>query len=58
MALQRRLAGYTDTEAEFQIRQRFLDMMCVPNRDVAFFVGDQAKRVHVVSVLGIFYPQR
>jgi len=41
-----------------QLRGRFLDMMCAANRDVAFFVGNQAKRVNVFSVLGVYYPQR
>jgi hypothetical protein len=28
------------------------------SRDVAFYVGNQAKRPHVFSVLGVYYPQR
>jgi hypothetical protein len=31
-------------------------MMCDPRRDTAFYVGNQAKRAHVFSVLGVYYP--
>lgn len=33
-------------------------MMCDPRRNVAFYVGNQAKRTHVFSVLGVYYPER
>jgi hypothetical protein len=56
--LQRRLSGYTDAGAIVELRQKFLDQMCASDRDVAFYVGNQAKRVHVFSVLGVYWPRR
>lgn len=56
--LQRQLAGWDDAEICTQLRAKFLDMMCDPSRDTAFFVGNQAKRVNVFSVLGVYYPRR
>jgi hypothetical protein len=58
VTLQRRLGGLTDSEASQKIRDKFVGMMCASNRDVAFFVGNQAKRVNVFSVLGVYYPER
>jgi hypothetical protein len=40
------------------LEDKFLMMMCDRRRDVAFYVGNQAKRVHVFSVLGVYYPER
>jgi hypothetical protein len=37
------------------LRDTFLTMMCNPRRNVAFYVGNQAKRPHV---LGVSYPVR
>lgn len=56
--LQRQLAGSSDAHLREQLEAKFLGMMCDPSRDVAFFVGNQAKRVHVFSVLGVYYPKR
>lgn len=56
--LQRQLAGRPDSEVCKELEKKFLTMMCDPKRDVAFFVGNQAKRVHVFSVLGVYYPER
>jgi hypothetical protein len=58
VALQRRLAGLPDRQACRAIETRFLDEMCAANRDVAFYVGNQAKRPHVFSVLGVYCPRR
>lgn len=58
VALQRHLRGRTDGEATAALRGRFLDVLCASNRDVAFFVGNQAKRPHVFSVLGVYYPKK
>lgn len=58
VTLQRRHAGLADADAIDKIREKFLTMMCTPSRDVAFFVGNQAKRLHVFSVLGVYYPGR
>jgi hypothetical protein len=32
--------------------------MCAADRDVAFFVGNQAKHPGVFSVLGVYWPKR
>lgn len=58
VALQRRLRHHSDEEAVRELRTKFLDMMCGPERDVAFYVGNQAKRRHTFSVLGVYYPSR
>ncbi|WP_433315602.1 hypothetical protein [Micromonospora chersina] len=58
VVLQRRLRHYSDEEARGALKKKFLDMMCAPKRDVAFYVGNQAKRRHVFSVLGVYYPER
>jgi hypothetical protein len=41
-----------------QIRRRWLDEICRPANDVYFYVGNQAKRRNVFSVLGVVYPRR
>jgi hypothetical protein len=56
--LQRQLAGSTDEHMRAELQAKFVYMMCHPSRDVAFYVGNQAKRVHVFSVLGVYYPKR
>lgn len=56
--LQRQLAGRSDADIKEELASKFLTMMCDPKRDAAFFVGNQAKRVHVFSVLGVYYPER
>lgn len=58
VALQRRLRGHTDREVRSLLQEKFLDDLCAPDRDVAFYVGNQAKRQHVFSVLGVYYPKR
>jgi len=58
VALQRNLAGRSDEEVKSQLRAKFLDGMCNSRRATAFFVGNQAKRVRVFSVLGVYYPER
>lgn len=40
------------------LEQKFLHEMCRPTRDVAFYVGNQAKRTNVFSVLGVYWPPR
>lgn len=56
VTLQRRLSQHSDQDARAELEARFLGMMCSPKRKFAFFVGNQAKRVHVYSVLGVYYP--
>jgi hypothetical protein len=58
IALQRRLRHRDDTTAIRQLREKFLDQMCAPNRDVAFYVGNQAKHPGTFSVLGVYWPGR
>ncbi|TVT36407.1 hypothetical protein FNH05_25710 [Amycolatopsis rhizosphaerae] len=56
VALQRRLGKLDDASLIEALRAKFLGELCAPNRDVAFYVGNQAKRQHVFSVLGVYYP--
>lgn len=56
-AFQRHLTG-SIAEREASIRARWLEHVCAPERDVFFYVGNQAKRHHVFSVLGVVYPKR
>ncbi|MEU8169422.1 hypothetical protein AB0B97_23320 [Micromonospora sp. NPDC049004] len=58
VALQRRLVGYSDAAPQDALEAKFLGEMCAADRDVAFYVGNQAKRVHVFSVLGVYWPKR
>lgn len=60
VAFQRRLtrAGVGDGELHQAISVKFLDELCAPSRDVAFYVGNQAKRAHVFSVLGVYWPPK
>ncbi|GAA0366057.1 hypothetical protein NE235_02480 [Actinoallomurus spadix] len=58
VAHQRRLTDRDDAEAKRLLRRRWLEEMCAPDRDVMFFVGNQAKNQHVFSVLGVAYPRR
>jgi len=58
VAFQRRLRQLSDAELVTAIRDKFLGELCGPARDVAYFVGNQAKRTHVFSVLGVWWPPR
>lgn len=58
MALQRHLSARSADAACTELRRRFLDQICAPDRDVVFFVGNQAKRQQTFMVLGAFYPRR
>jgi hypothetical protein len=44
--------------AALQVRERFYEVLCGSGRDTAFFVGNQVKREHVFSVLGVYWPPR
>jgi len=57
VALQRRLRSYADHDAMEALRRRFVDEICGPSNEVAFYVGNQAKRENVFSVLGVYYPK-
>ncbi|MCO8273940.1 hypothetical protein M1L60_25405 [Actinoplanes sp. TRM 88003] len=58
VALQRRLGGLTDAEAADQLRTKFLDQLCGADRDVAFYVGNQAARPQAFSIGGVYAPRR
>ena len=58
VALQRNLTHLADPEARTALRERFLDQMCAPDKDLVFFVGNQQKRPQGFMVLGLFYPPR
>jgi hypothetical protein len=58
VAFQLRLGGMPDATAQQHIQQRFLDEMCGPERDVAFYVGNVAAHPRTFSVLGVYWPSR
>jgi hypothetical protein len=58
VALQRHLGGQGDAAAMAALRERFLDQICSADRDLVFFVGNQAKRQQTFMMLGAFYPRR
>jgi hypothetical protein len=58
VALQRRLAGLPDGRLRQALENNYLGRMCGADRDVAFYVGNQAHRTHVFSVLGVYWPPR
>ena len=58
VVLQRRLSGYSDDAAREALRQRFFDEICAKTKDLAFYVGNQAKRRRTFSIIGIYYPPK
>lgn len=56
VALQRNLTACTDAELRAAVMAKFYDEICGADRSPVFFVGNQAKRRHVFSVLGVFRP--
>ena len=58
VAHQRHLRASDDATAQRELQKRWLKEICASDRDTVFFVGNQAKRQHVFSVLGVFYPRR
>lgn len=58
VALQRNLSRLSDRAAIDALRETFLRRMCGPDRDTAFYVGNQAKRTQIFSVLGVYWPPR
>lgn len=50
------LDGFDDGTAIDHLRAKFLDQLCAPNRDTAFYLGNQAKRRHAFSILGVWWP--
>lgn len=53
-----RLRGKSDAEAVAILKSKWLDEVCGPGRDVAFYLGNQAKRRSVFSILGVWWPKR
>ena len=58
VALQRQLSQKTDEQAVLALKERYFDQMCGSDRDVLFYVGNQAKRQLAFSVLGTYWPPR
>jgi hypothetical protein len=58
VALQRHLWNRSDEEMRAALRQRFFDELCSADNDVAFYVGNQAKRLQTFSILGVYYPKK
>lgn len=58
VALQRHLWNLSDAEAQAALRKRFFEEICSPANDVAFYVGNQAKRPQTFSILGVYYPKK
>jgi hypothetical protein len=58
VALQRHLWRRSAADAMDAIKTRFHDQLCAPDNDVAFYVGNQAKRPHTFSILGVYYPKK
>lgn len=57
VALQRNLFGRSNDETTAALRRRFFNEICGSAKDLAFYVGNQAKRHNVFSVLGAYYPR-
>lgn len=58
VALQRQLWRTSDDETRTALTERFFEEICSPERDVAFYVGNQAKRPQTFSILGVYYPRK
>lgn len=58
VALQRRLRSLSDVSARRELENKFLHQMCSSQRDVAFYVGNQAQHPGTFSVLGVYWPAR
>jgi hypothetical protein len=58
VAFQRHLGNLPDDEMKAALHKRFLEEICSPQKDVAFYVGNQAKRPQTFSILGVYYPKK
>lgn len=58
VALQRHLRNQSDNAAKAALRKRFFEEICTPENDIAFYVGNQAKRPQTFSILGVYYPKK
>ncbi|SCL29052.1 hypothetical protein GA0074692_2654 [Micromonospora pallida] len=57
VARQRHLGRLSDAEAVEQLTTTFLTRLCSADRDVAFYVGNQARRPQTFSVGGVYAPR-
>jgi hypothetical protein len=48
--------GDDDSRLRSLLREKFLDQMCAPTRDVYFYVGNQHQHPRSFLVLGVFWP--
>ncbi|GIH69789.1 hypothetical protein [Sphaerimonospora thailandensis] len=58
VALQRTVGARDDESVKQVIREKFWDLMCAPDRDTIFYVGNQQAHPQSFIVLGVVYPQR
>jgi hypothetical protein len=58
VALQRSVHQRDDKGVEQAIRDKFWDLMCAPDRDTIFYVGNQQAHPQSFIVLGVVYPKR
>ena len=54
VALERRLKHLDDAAAIGELRKKFFEEMCAPDRGPMFFVGNQLKYPLAFSVLGVY----
>lgn len=58
VGFQRKVPNYDDQRLQAALRTRFYDEICATDRDVIFYLGNQAKRLQTFMVLGMYYPKR
>jgi hypothetical protein len=58
VALQRRVSAHDDEAVKKAIREKFWDMMCAPERDTIFYIGNQQAHPQSFIVLGVVFPRR
>ncbi|WP_200926624.1 hypothetical protein [Sphaerimonospora mesophila] len=58
VALQRTVGIRDDEGVKMAIREKFWDLMCAPDRDTVFYVGNQQAHPQSFIVLGVVYPRR
>lgn len=56
VALQRTLGHLDDDGLVSALRGKFFTEMCDQSREVAFFVGNQAKHPRTFGVIGVYWP--
>ncbi|MFI6762532.1 hypothetical protein ACIBF5_25700 [Micromonospora sp. NPDC050417] len=58
VALQHRLAGLPDDRLRVALTTAFLDRICGPDRDTAFYLGRSSHQPDTYDVLGVYWPPR